>query len=169
MIFEGLVEEGLAIAKGARERYDGRPRAPIPRNPWNEIECGGHYARAMSSWSLLLALAGWEYDGLSRTVKFAPRISPDGFKALFVAPEGWGSLSQKRERAQQINEIAVVSGTFKVRSIELETLAQIAGAVVRVAGQPVAVQTKSKGDGVTLDFGSPVQIAAGETLAVTLT
>ena len=33
MIYEGLVEEGFAIVKGARDRYDGIPRPPIPRNP----------------------------------------------------------------------------------------------------------------------------------------
>src|SRR5947199_4066451 len=67
LIYQGLVEEGMIVAKAARDRYDGLPRPPIARNPWDEIECGGHYARAMSSWSLLLALSGWEYDGPERT------------------------------------------------------------------------------------------------------
>ena len=53
MIYEGMIEEAYAIIKGARDRYDGIPEPPIGRNPWNEIECGGHYARAMSSWSIL--------------------------------------------------------------------------------------------------------------------
>ena len=61
MIYEGLIEEGHAIVKGTRERYDGVPRPPIGRNPWCEIECGGHYTRAMSSWSLLLALSGFRF------------------------------------------------------------------------------------------------------------
>ncbi|MDQ1256625.1 MAG: non-lysosomal glucosylceramidase, partial [Candidatus Hydrogenedentes bacterium] len=42
-IVEGLVKEGLTIVKGARGRHDG-----IRRNPWDEFECGHHYARAMS-------------------------------------------------------------------------------------------------------------------------
>ena len=45
LIYEGMVKEGLAIVEAARARYDG-----TRRNPWNEIECGHHYARAMSSW-----------------------------------------------------------------------------------------------------------------------
>ncbi|MEM2885694.1 MAG: GH116 family glycosyl hydrolase, partial [Thermoproteota archaeon] len=49
MIYEGMVEEALTMVKAARDRYDGEKR-----NPWNEVECGDHYARAMSSWALLL-------------------------------------------------------------------------------------------------------------------
>ena len=169
MIYEGLVEEGLAIAKGARERYDGRPRAPIPRNPWNEIECGGHYARAMSSWSLLLALSGWEYDGPNQALRFAPRLMPENFKSPFVAPEGWGSLSQRRAGAQQVNELGVIAGELAVKTLELETHAQVASAVLELAGKPVAVQVKPRASGVTLNFASGVRIHAGETLAVTLT
>src|SRR6185312_893520 len=44
MIYEGLVSEGLEIVKAVRDRYDGEKR-----NPWDEVECGHHYARAMSS------------------------------------------------------------------------------------------------------------------------
>ena len=33
MIYEGLIEEGFAIVKGARNRYDGIPRPAIGRNP----------------------------------------------------------------------------------------------------------------------------------------
>jgi hypothetical protein len=57
LIYEGLVMEGLAITKAVRDRYDGERR-----NPWNEVECGSHYARALASWSLLLGLSGYEYS-----------------------------------------------------------------------------------------------------------
>lgn len=169
MIYEGLVEEGLAIANGARERYDGRPRPPIQRNPWNEIECGGHYARAMSSWSLLLALSGWEYDCLSQAVKFAPRINPDNFKALFVAPEGWGSLTQKREGSRQVNEIAVAAGTLSLSGLALEPASKATNVRVELAGNPVAAQAKPEAGGVAVKFAELVKIAAGQTLVVTLT
>src|SRR5260221_8971047 len=49
-LFEGLEAEGLAILEGVRGRYDG-----TRRNPYNEIECGDHYSRAMAGWSLLQA------------------------------------------------------------------------------------------------------------------
>src|SRR5574340_963823 len=34
MIYEGMVEQGLAIVEAVRERHDG-----ARRNPWNEVEC----------------------------------------------------------------------------------------------------------------------------------
>lgn len=45
--YEGLQKEGLEVVRAARARYDGRER-----NPFNEIECGDHYIRALSAWSL---------------------------------------------------------------------------------------------------------------------
>ena len=99
MIYEGMIEEGLAIVKGARDRYDGIPRAPIPRNPWNEIECGGHYARAMSSWSLLLAALRL---GIRRPTPGAAvhrrGLRRSNFKAFFSGPEGWGSPDPNARR-----------------------------------------------------------------------
>ena len=119
LIYEGMIEEGLAIIKGARDRYDGVSRPPIPRNPWNEIECGGHYARAMSSWSILLALSGYEYDGPARVLRFAPRITPENFKAFFCGPEGWGSLQQTRDEQGQRSTVTVVEGRLAVAQLLL--------------------------------------------------
>ena len=41
LIYEGMVDEGLAIVRGLRARHSGERR-----NPWNEFECGNHYARS---------------------------------------------------------------------------------------------------------------------------
>ncbi|NQU40769.1 MAG: hypothetical protein HQ523_12515 [Lentisphaerae bacterium] len=58
----GCTEEGLEIVRGARSRYDGRVR-----NPFNEYECGGWYARAMSSYSLLQGYQGHTHTPLLET------------------------------------------------------------------------------------------------------
>ena len=42
----GMVDEGVECVRNMRARYDGEKR-----NPWDEAECGHHYARAMASWS----------------------------------------------------------------------------------------------------------------------
>jgi len=58
MIFEGLVQEGMAVTRSIHDRYHASKR-----NPWNEIECGEHYARSMASYGVYLAACGFEYHG----------------------------------------------------------------------------------------------------------
>jgi len=105
-IYEGQVEEALAIVKGARERYDGRKKSP-----WNEIECGDYYARAMSSWSLLLAAQGYAYDGPARKLAFDPRLSPDDHRSFFTTAEGWAGsrrpAAKRRRRTRSRCSAAV--------------------------------------------------------------
>jgi non-lysosomal glucosylceramidase len=60
MLFEGLTEEGIRCYTNIRDRYDGSKR-----NPFNEAECGNHYARAMASWSGIIALTDFSYSGIT--------------------------------------------------------------------------------------------------------
>lgn len=168
MLYEGMVEEAYAIIKGVRDRYDGIPKAPIPRSPWNEIECGGHYARAGSSWTLLLALSGWLYDGATGHLEFRPLHDREKFKSFFSASEGWGSLTQNRKGNGQHNEIKVEEGTLKVARLRLDTAAPPKHATVKVAGKTVPAALKADLAGVFLDLTAPVVLKAGQTLTVSL-
>jgi hypothetical protein len=166
LIYEGLVEEGFAIVKGARDRYDGIPRAPIERNPWNELECGGHYARAMSSWSLLLALSGWEYDGPRQALRLTPRHTPEHFKGFFTGPEGWGSLRQTREGQAQRNELSVREGRLAVAEIALSVTGTPKRVKVECGGKTVPNTFKPEAGRVVVSLKRPVVIEAGQTLVV---
>jgi hypothetical protein len=68
LISEGLVDEGLQVITDIRNRYDGERR-----NPFDEAECGHHYARAMASWGAVVTLTGFDYDGRSGVMRLAPR------------------------------------------------------------------------------------------------
>lgn len=172
MVYEGLLEEGLAVAKAARDRYDGLPRAPIPRNPWNEIECGGHYARALASWSLLLALSGWEYDGPARTLRFTPRHQPAAFRSVFVGPEGWGVAWQSGAAGRQTVGFEVHEGRLRLRRLtvlplEGRTVQQVA--VVQGAGGASAQPAfTARGAEVEIAFPAEVEVAGGNRIEVTL-
>jgi non-lysosomal glucosylceramidase len=168
LIYEGLVEEGFAIVKGARDRYDGIPRPPIARNPWNEIECGGHYARAMSSWSLLQALSGWEYDGPRQALRFTPRITPEHFKGFFVGPEGWGSLRQTREGAAQQNELSVREGRLAVAKVTLAAAAAPNRVKVESGGKTTPSTFSLQTGMVSVAFRRPAVVRAGQRLVVLL-
>jgi uncharacterized protein (DUF608 family) len=90
-VHEGLVDEGLRLVRAARERHDG-----VRRNPWNEVECGHHYARSMSSWALLTALSGYRCDLAAGSVIFEPRTTPDDFRCFFSTGASWGIYHQER-------------------------------------------------------------------------
>jgi len=88
MIYCGLVQEGLRVVETVRNRYAG-----WNRNPFSEIESGFYYARSMASWSLLLALSGFQYDGLQHTMAFAPKINQNDFYTFWSCASGWGGFA----------------------------------------------------------------------------
>jgi uncharacterized protein (DUF608 family) len=171
MIYEGLVDEGLSIARGARDRYDGVPRPPIIRNPWCEIECGGHYTRAMSSWSLLLALSGFRYDTLSKTLRFAPACEPDNFNCFFSGPEGWGRLAQTASTANQTAEITVKSGRLDLKHLELVAVGKnMSDATAQLDGRIIPATLQEDGPNRIVRFqGDGLTIGSGNSLKVNLT
>jgi non-lysosomal glucosylceramidase len=93
LIFEGFLEEGLCLIKAVRDRHDG-----YRRNPWDEFECGHHYARSMASWAALIALSGFEYDMARGTLSFSPKINGDQFSCFFSTGKAWGTYRQKRRK-----------------------------------------------------------------------
>ncbi len=157
-IYEGMIQEGLAVVKAVRDRYDG-----ISRNPWNEIECGHHYARAMSSWSLLLALSGYGYSAPLRELRFHPAINADNFRALYTTGSAWGSYAQKATSERLDAEIRVEEGTLTLATLRLPA----PKAELNVVSKARAKVRVEKGEAI-LTFVKPVEIKAGGKLAVTL-
>jgi hypothetical protein len=168
MIYEGMASEGLSIARGARERYDGVPRAPILRNPWCEIECGGHYTRAMSSWSLLLALSGFEYDGPRGRLRFSPRCQPENFKSFYSTAEGWGTFSQKAGGKTQKTTLAVLAGRVWLKAFQIGVPSGQAITDVRLGAEKVNVNYSIDAGQCHIHFGEGgIVVKPGLNLDVT--
>lgn len=87
MLYEGQTENGLKVIKNVRDRYDGKKR-----RPFDEAECGHHYARAMAAYAEVLALTGFFYSGVERILKFNP---VEG-KYFWANGNTWGTIEQKR-------------------------------------------------------------------------
>jgi non-lysosomal glucosylceramidase len=116
LCYEGLTKEGLAIVQAVRDRYDG-----ARRNPWNEIECGHHYARAMSSWSLLTALSGYRYSAPDGEIRFRPAINAANFRCLFTTGSAWGTYGQwERDGAMRV-ELDVAEGELTLKRAQFHT------------------------------------------------
>ena len=156
LIYEGRVKEGLAIVEAVRNRYDG-----ARRNPWNEVECGHHYARAMASWSLLTALAGFAYAAPAREARFRPRVNANDFRCLFSAGTAWGSYAQRRAKTRLEAGIAVEGGRLELAVVRLPfqkagaRAAAPAGAKVQVADGEAVVRLASP---VVLERGGKLEI-----------
>ncbi|MGO8699351.1 MAG: GH116 family glycosyl-hydrolase [Limisphaerales bacterium] len=162
MIWEGLTLEGLAVTRAVHDRY-GAWR----RNPWNEVECGDHYARSMASYGVFLAACGFEYHGPKKHIGFAPKISPQDFKSAFTSAEGWGTFSQKSDQGNLRAQITLRSGKLSLRTIALEFAGPNAARVT--LGQNVVPASVSREDRrVLITLPDPVEISAEQTLEIVL-
>ena len=110
LISEGYVSEGLEGIRAIRNRYDGKKR-----NPWNEIECGSNYARAMSSFALLPIFSGLTFDMPHKAMGFKP-ILEGNFKCFFSLSTGWGQLV----REEKLACITLLSGALELSSVSVE-------------------------------------------------
>ena len=145
MIYEGLIDAARQIVRMARSRYDGRRRDGLNSgpggNPFNELECGKFYARAMSSWSLLIASQGLVLEGPQGILGFKPHWQPEDHRSFFTAPEGWGLFVQQRKEQEQTERIEVRHGRLRIKEFVFALPSgDAATATVKIAGQPVAAR-----------------------------
>jgi non-lysosomal glucosylceramidase len=163
LLYEGEVEPALRIVEAVRTRYDGRKQSP-----WNDIECGDHYVRAMASWALLEAASGYRYDAGRAQIGFAPVLAPENYRAPFVARDGWGTFTQRVTDGTQRETISPVWGSLTVKVLHFWPQDVVHSAVVTVDGEAVSA-TLSQTDGeATITLARPIILRAGQALVVAL-
>lgn len=159
MINWGMVNEGIECVRNTRMRYDGEKR-----NPWDEAECGHHYARAMSSWSTVLALSGFAYDGAKASLVEVPRLPHDRFDCFWAAGTGWGTFSYRNQAAQGHFILRVIEGNLLCRSFEITAKGN--RAVLRNGNATLAGTVEQRSKTVVVDLQNPLSLASGETLQI---
>jgi hypothetical protein len=110
MIYEGQVEEGLETVRDVRARYDGRKRSPF-----DEAECGHHYARAMAAWATVLALTGFHYSAVQARLSLA--ASPG--RHFWATGFAWGTCDLRREGSGWRADLRVLGGHLSLRRFAL--------------------------------------------------
>jgi hypothetical protein len=158
MIAEGMLEEGLAVTRAVHDRYH-----PSRRNPYNEIECGDHYARSMASHGVFVSLCGFECHGPKKHLGFAPKITPENFKSAFVTAEGWGSFTQQIANGRLSAGIEVRHGRLPMASLALqhESATQVS---VKLGDTIVPASIQRDGKRILIRLEKPIEITAGGKL-----
>jgi uncharacterized protein (DUF608 family) len=165
MMWEGMTLESLAITRMLHDRHH-----PSKRNPYNEVECSSHYARAMSAWGTLISVCGFEYHGPKGYLAYSPRLTPEKFKAPFTAAQAWGTIEQVREGGKQTQRIAVKWGELRLRTLQVDTEAPATERTVqlRIGALEEEFVAKSTGSRVLIDFAGEVAIPAGKALELVI-
>jgi non-lysosomal glucosylceramidase len=146
LIMRGMVEEGLTIVRAAHARHDG-----ARRSPWNDIECGSYYARALSSYALVNAYSGLVFDQRSGEIGFRP-ARPGDATYFWSAGRGWGEITFQGAKAR----LSVLGGELAISAVSLPALPGRASLDGRVA--------QRNGDAVLL--AAPRVLRAGDSLTV---
>ncbi|MEN6333209.1 MAG: GH116 family glycosyl-hydrolase [Phycisphaerales bacterium] len=110
MLYEGQTKEGLTCIRNIRNRYDGRKRSPF-----DEAECGHHYARAMASWAAVLALTGFHYSGVDKSMALAPNEGTYFWSNGYA----WGTCTMKRSGKKMDVALSVLSGDLTITKFDL--------------------------------------------------
>ncbi len=112
MVYEGYLREGLSVCKAVRDRHDG-----IKRNPFNEFECGSHYARSMANYAYVLALAGFRYSAVNKTIWLDPALECEEFACFFATEGAWGMVRiEERADGPQV-AVDVIEGTLEIGAV----------------------------------------------------
>ena len=159
----GMLREGVGTIEDVRRRFDGERR-----NPWDEPECGHHYARAMSAWSSVIAFTGFDYHGPEKAIASGAEIQGPGVHDRFIRPASAGDRfpSIAAQVAVESN-LPSPKARLPLRSIRLD---QKAGPTpsVTLGGRSHEHTVERRTDGVTIVLASDLVIPAGETLIVQL-
>ncbi|KJD37315.1 hypothetical protein PW52_02270 [Tamlana sedimentorum] len=111
MLYEGQTENGLTNIKNIRDRYDG-----LKRNPFNEAECGNNYARAMASWGAVIALSGFHYSAVEKSIQF----TSESGNYFWSNGNQYGTLEIKNKGNEKLVKFNVLKGEVSLKSIKLK-------------------------------------------------
>ena len=149
----GRTMEAADVCAAIRARFDG-----AKRNPFDEFECGRHYARSMAAWGLVPAWSGFRFDAGRGFLGFAPRgRAPRAlFRSFWSLGSAWGLFEEGPRGAV----LRLLHGAFDLRALALD----FAPAAASLGRRRVPFSL-SEGE---LRFDRPLSLRPGATLRLEL-
>ena len=160
MMAEGMTDEAMVITRMIHDRYHA-----AKRNPFNEIECSDHYARAMASYGTFITACGFEYHGPNGHMAFNPKLNPEKFKAPFTSAAAWGCYEQERDAQKLRASLLVQYGELSLNSFSLHALHQVTDLQVMLDDQLIPASILQEGNRCTLKFSSTISLVPGQKLS----
>jgi uncharacterized protein (DUF608 family) len=111
-IQDGSRETAQTIISSIRSRYSGKRR-----NPFDEAECGHHYARALASWSSLVAWTGFEWDALGQTMTFG--LSDPNSRMFWSVGNAMGEVRLGESDSLATASLEVFQGSIEISKLLL--------------------------------------------------
>ena len=153
LIYEDFINEAIQIIETIEDRYDG-----MKRNPFNHIECGSHYARALACWGLILAYSGFWVDNVKKEIYFRPKISKKNFKIFFSSGKGWGIYRSALLPSKEICTISMEDGFIEVKKIYLKTRIKKPKRIeISVDGKIINFHSVCKRDSIEIEFEDTIR------------
>jgi hypothetical protein len=147
----GRHADGVKVVEAIHRRYMRSGQ------PWNHVECGGHYSRAMSSWATLLAATGFKPDAPNETLSVLP-TAPGDFRAPWVTADGFGTIS----RTGHALSVSCVYGSLRLRTLRLSGGIQAARLNARAIRSTATVSSGIS----TLTLHAPLVLSRNQTLTL---
>lgn len=169
MIWEGLdqpdlLKYGLAVTRAIHDRYNA-----ALRNPYNEIECSDHYARAMASYGVFQAVCGFNCHGPAGHIEFSPRLNPQNFRAPFTTATGWGTFQHRIENDVFSAELDIKWGEVSIQTLRLSLPAEsFTKLEARHDNEQLAATAVNRNGVVDVSFTDRTTLRAGERLTVVI-
>jgi non-lysosomal glucosylceramidase len=157
-----LLTQGLTVCRAVHDRYDASRR-----NPYNEIECSDHYARAMSSYGVFIAATGFHCHAPSGLIRFAPKIGAKNFAGPFIGAGAWGKFAQQQSTTGLAAILAVRFGSLRLTRLELTTTAaKAATSTVSLDGKTLSHRVEFRDGRLSIILAAPITLTLGQTLKI---
>jgi uncharacterized protein (DUF608 family) len=166
LVFEGMATESLTVVESVRQRFDGERR-----NPWNESECGHHYARAMAAWGCFVVWSGFGYSAPAHELTLMPRTRRQAFRCFWSVPSGWGSYSHTLKSQSQNVAVQVTEGGISVARLVVNGISKgpFDKVSARLGTEALRASLKQELDRRVITFDRVLEVRAGQPLEVLLT
>lgn len=165
MMAESMTDEALILTRMIHDRYHASKR-----NPFNEIECSDHYARAMASYGTFITASGFQYHGSKGYIRFAPAWNADDFKSAFIAAEGWGTYSEQKKNDTRVYTIVVKHGLLQLQAMRFEKSinSDVEKIDVSLGKKRLACNFELHGDTVLITLDKKISVPVSQVLMVVI-